>query len=351
VAYGVWAYREGRPFSEWARLSGADTDALSDLWGRLIGAVDACHRAGVLHLGIDGRAVRVDTGGQVLLLPPMAAHWEFARHTGCLDAFAAAPGVAPEIRRGDRPTAAADVYSLAALLEGVLRGPGRRAGADAPPARIRLALAEDPALRPSLADLAQVSFGQGKRAMPESPPERKAPAQLVDAPLIERIGPEPDPPATELGWQADRVRWASHRAEAMDPGVRERLGRELDEALSPVAASHPSGGPGTEYGCIGILVAVLVWFTSVTLSLDPFAGKTLIVGSLLALVALVGTVATLTLWHRSRVRSAATRLMDRFPRGPARDDVIALLYERRESSLAATEVLDVLERTEQGYRD
>jgi nitrate reductase gamma subunit len=102
---------------------------------------------------------------------------------------------------------------------------------------------------------------------------------------------------------------------------------------------------------LAVLVAVFVWFSGVVAALGSVSAMALVLGSAAALAALAGVVLTISLWHRRRIRSAVEAICDRYTAPSERDDAIAVLYEMRESSLAAGEVLEALEVQRQKRSD
>lgn len=360
-AYTVWSVAGGEPIG--AAVAGrplSPSDALAHFL-RVLVALDGCHSVGCLHLGLNAESVLIDADGEVAFPPPgLAAKPSLSE--GPRD-----PYTAPELTEDSPPTPAADVYSAGALLYLMLTGkappasqgdtPGfaleelveRQSGLDPRLAEACLsALDSDPRRRPSVRDLAELtaSLQAARRPLHGRNDGRRSWRQLLTSSLIERIGAEPQPVASALGWQVDRLRWAEQRTRCMDAGERERIEGELLDLLEPVALSHPTASAATEWGCMAALVAVFIWFAAVVITLGSVTAISLVVGSVIAIAVLVGAVEGLAWWHRLKVRWAARTIASRYPDSTARDDAIAVLYGLREHSLAASETLDALEGME-----
>lgn len=362
-AVTAWSVTTGQPLEHWVHRRSLGLEEIVRNLQRLIVAVDGCHRVGCLHLGLNGQWVTLSPDCELAIPPPIP------RPAGepC-DTVGEDPYLAPELSRGHEPTPATDVYAIGALLHLMLFGrpPPRAAEQPAedqtpdPPERRRsldpglvaaclAALDTDPARRPTLADLAQAARAAGSTRAAALNPLRtdRAWAELLASPLAEQISAEPQAPRSELGWRADRVRWAHSRAHELAPTRHREIEEALSELLRPVKLSHPTSSPASEWGCLAVLVAVFIWFSGIVATLGSVSAMALVLGSAAALAALAGVVLAISLWHRRQIRSAVEAICGRYAAPSERDDAIAVLYEMRESSLAAGEVLEALEAPRQ----
>ncbi len=366
-ALTVWSVTPGQSLDQWVRLRSLGVEDIVRHLERLIVAIDGCHRVGCLHLGLNCRWVTLSPAGDLVIPPPIPPP-----AGGPCGAASEDPYLAPELSRGYEPTPATDVYAIGALLHLMMFGRPPPCVAEQPAedqtpnssdrrhsldpglvAACLAALDADPARRPTLADLAQAARAAGStRTAALTPLRTNRPwSELLASPLAERISAEPQAPRSELGWRADRLRWARSRAHELAPARHTEIEGALSELLRPVKLSHPTSGAASEWGCLAVLVAVFVWFSGVVAALGSVSAMALVLGSAAALAALAGVVLTISLWHRRRIRSAAEAICDRYTAPSERDDAIAVLYEMRESSLAAGEVLEALEVQRQKRSD
>jgi ATP/maltotriose-dependent transcriptional regulator MalT len=121
--YIVMPYHSRETLDSWLKGHGplAVGDALT-VGVRLAGALETAHRAGVLHRDVKPSNVLLTAYGE-----PQLSDFGIARITGGRETAAniivgSPPYVAPELFEGQAPSAAADVYSLAATLFTLLSG-------------------------------------------------------------------------------------------------------------------------------------------------------------------------------------------------------------------------------------
>ncbi len=143
----------------------------------LVGALQAAHRAGVLHRDVKPANVMLSESGRAVLTDFGIASVDDDPTLTASGMLVGSPGyMSPERARGERPTPASDLWSLGATLYAAVEGrsPFRREGQlltlnavitePAPPARhggplrpvIAALLARDPAERPSAAEVEAV---------------------------------------------------------------------------------------------------------------------------------------------------------------------------------------------------
>ena len=173
---------------------------------QLAACLDEVHRAGLVHGRIDPRHVRVSGAGEARTVTLV----ELGLRRRGRAAGPYADFEAPEVRFGDAPTVASDVYSLAALLHLMLTGepPRDHLGSLAELAHgergrvlaiARLGLARSPADRPpgvrALADAAAVALevagSRAGSAMPDA--DRLAEQPRIVREELERRGGEETP--------------------------------------------------------------------------------------------------------------------------------------------------------------
>ena len=121
--YIVMPYHSRNTLDSWIKGRGplAVGEALT-VGVRLAGALETAHRAGVLHRDVKPSNVLLTTYGE-----PQLSDFGIARITGSRETAAniivgSPPYVAPELFEGQAPSAAADVYSLAATIFTLLNG-------------------------------------------------------------------------------------------------------------------------------------------------------------------------------------------------------------------------------------
>ena len=121
--YIVMPYHSRNTLDSWIKGRGplAVGEALT-VGVRLAGALETAHRAGVLHRDVKPSNVLLTTYGE-----PQLSDFGIARITGGRETAAniivgSPPYVAPELFEGQAPSAAADVYSLAATIFTLLNG-------------------------------------------------------------------------------------------------------------------------------------------------------------------------------------------------------------------------------------
>jgi ATP/maltotriose-dependent transcriptional regulator MalT len=121
--YIVMPYHRRNTLDYWLKGHGplALGDALT-VGVRLAGALETAHRAGVLHRDVKPSNVLLTTYGE-----PQLSDFGIARITGSRETAAniivgSPPYVAPELFEGQAPSAAADVYSLAATVFTLVSG-------------------------------------------------------------------------------------------------------------------------------------------------------------------------------------------------------------------------------------
>lgn len=173
---------------------------------RLAAALTHLHARGILHRDVRPGNVLRDAGGEWMLANAGVAH---AVHRVRGRGEPPDPAYAArELRGWQAPSAAADVYGLGATAHAALRGwpPGRENSAatattDVPPelaALVPRMLAEDPAERPTLAELDQILRPLVPRAdaarIPPHPPARPAPPP--PRPKVTGLSQPPPTPAS-----------------------------------------------------------------------------------------------------------------------------------------------------------
>jgi len=189
----------------------------------LAGALEAAHRAGVLHLDVKPDNLLVSAFGQVQL-----ADFGVARVQRDTDDGGPARGslahAAPEVLAGRTPTPAADVYGLASTLRALLSGTAAAPDAlDAPAplaAALAAGLARDPRRRPAsaaafgrLLQQAQADLGAPvtplvvtvASAGPDTNAATTAAAGSTTAPTGASAAPAGPPPAPAADVEATRT--------------------------------------------------------------------------------------------------------------------------------------------------
>ena len=237
----------------------------------MAGALESAHRSGVLHRDIKPGNILMSATGQAKLGDFGIARIAGSPETTSSTVTASVAHAAPEVIDGRRPTAAADVYSLASTLYELAVGAApftnptdetmvamlARIARDPLPSHpsipagmfdvLSTAMAKDPAARHPSAD----AFGQALRAALEadgrgptpgpvvvetatfSAPAASPPAEPVAAP------PAPSPPGTETG---------------PAPAAQQFVAADQPDGAAPVAAS--SSGPNAKL-IAGVVAAVL----------------------------------------------------------------------------------------------
>ncbi|WP_308248264.1 protein kinase domain-containing protein [Nocardia nova] len=89
---------------------------------KLAGAVETAHRLGVLHCDIKPGNILLTRYGEPALTDFGIAHFAGGFETAAGTVIASPAFTAPEVLKGERPSAASDVYSLAATLFSALTG-------------------------------------------------------------------------------------------------------------------------------------------------------------------------------------------------------------------------------------
>ncbi len=303
TAYIVMELLEGRPLSQLVREQGplplADAVRIA---GQVARALVATHRIGVVHrdikpanIMIDGRSVKLLDFGIALVSLDAEANL-----TAPATTLGTAAYMSPEQARGERATAASDVYALGGVLMVMLTGhapfPGDNAVAvlhqqiadraplvssrrsDAPPTLDDLVarmLAKDPAHRPTsdevvtaLAHLWRNLPAGGTRAdrtvaTPVLPPQATAPQPAATA-----IQPQPtavQPPVGRVG-----------AAGAASPGSTRRIGTGPSPgAARPVETGrYKRAASWLALVIVALLVFAVAWAVGSSLLGGALAGST-----------------------------------------------------------------------------
>ncbi len=134
VVHDIGTTEQGDPYLVMAHLAGGTlTDRIEQrgalpwrsvvAWTiKLAGALEAAHSAGVLHLDVKPDNVLFDEFGEPQLVDFGIARLEGVTHSRSNHVKATPLYAAPEVLSGSRPSAEADVYSLAATAYAALRG-------------------------------------------------------------------------------------------------------------------------------------------------------------------------------------------------------------------------------------
>ena len=166
--------------------------------------LDAAHRADIVHGEVDARHVRVTGDGR----EHTASLVEFGLRRRRRPGTALRPCLAPEVRRGQEPTVASDVYGLASLLHVMVTGvqPGEPAPFPRWDAGARgrllavaaLGLAESPADRPPDARALSDAAAMALDLVPYDATQQRTPSgQPTEQPRITRE-PLVDVPRAEV---------------------------------------------------------------------------------------------------------------------------------------------------------
>jgi serine/threonine-protein kinase len=182
-------------------------------------ALSGAHARSVLHRDVKPSNVFVDASGRAKLGDfGIALVAGATRHTGTGTTLGTPEFMAPEVARGEEPTARTDLYAAGVLLYFLLEGrppfqasqplailkkqveepaPPLRAAAPARLARVvTRALAKDPGER----FLDAASFREALLASLETGPEEKALAQAETRPLAQGPKPAPVTPSRKRNW-------------------------------------------------------------------------------------------------------------------------------------------------------
>lgn len=210
---------------------------VADIGVKMAGALESAHRAGVLHRDVKPENILVSSFGE-----PVLADFGIARVTGgaALTASGMVTGTpahaAPEMLRGEPPTAASDVYGLASTLHHLLTGSPAfvRPTDESTLAVMNRVLVEPP---PDLTEagvpaaLAQVvDRGMAKDPAERYPTARELGLALRQAQLALGLSPTPLPVALEEGAEPD-------------PGETVVVAGPVS-ALTPTPPSVPTGPVG-----------------------------------------------------------------------------------------------------------
>jgi serine/threonine protein kinase len=209
------------------------------------GALDAAHAAGLLHRDIKPQNILLGDAGHVYLADfGIAKDLDQTSLTVGDGLLGSVRYVAPEQIRGEPPTAAADVYSLAIVAYECLTGRvpfGRGGAAEIIDAQLSQAPA---ALRPAADAAAQAAWAALAVGLAKDPADRMATASE----LLEELR------AALSGASGHRL-----RARPGFPGIAPlEPTAEGPPPTSPGAGAPPRAGTGTEPG-VGTGTAVLPW--------------------------------------------------------------------------------------------
>jgi serine/threonine protein kinase len=189
---------EGRPFIAMEHVDGESLAELISRRGRLpageaaaLGAqaaraLAAAHDAGLVHRDVKPHNLLLDREGTLKLGDfGIAFGVEGTKLTVAGTVLGTAAYLAPEQARGERVTAAADVYALGVVLVELLTGqPGRSAPSGPLADVLGRCLAADPAQRPTAAELARSlapTASEARTAVMPPPPGRRGRLPLAVA--------------------------------------------------------------------------------------------------------------------------------------------------------------------------
>jgi hypothetical protein len=292
--YLVMAYLPGGSLQEHVDREGPLGWTAATLQGvHLAGALETAHRAGIVHRDVKPGNVLLSGYGEVQLTDFGIARIAGARETARGVVTASVAHAAPEVVDGQRPSVAADVYSLASTLHELLAGrpafvrPGdqsilpvlRRIGDEPPPdlrprgipdgvvAVLERAMAKDPAGRfATAADFGRalqaaryhLDLDPGRLSIPPAAGAAPSPASPAGispstSPAERPLPPPPGrPPAGQAATTAAGTRplpgpVPEPAAAGDEPALPSALGASRGPALPP-----PPAGPGETAGGAGV---------------------------------------------------------------------------------------------------
>jgi tetratricopeptide (TPR) repeat protein len=237
--YVVMEYVDGERIDRWCRNRALGPQARVRLFGQVLAAVDAAHRALIIHRDIKPGNVLVTEAGQVKLLDFGIAKSLDGRIRGeatQTGAIALTPGYASPEQLGGQPlTTACDVYALGLLLYELLTGvPALRTEGRSLVELAHWTSAHVPDRPSERLDTAALGLGAGVAA-----DWRRALAGDLDRVVLKALQPEPlRRYASVQAFADDLVRWLEHRPVlARAGGWGYRGGKLLRRHWLPAAAS------------------------------------------------------------------------------------------------------------------
>lgn len=202
-------------------------------------ALDACHRAGVLHRDVKPSNILLSTDGEAYLADFGLAHYEEAtRLTPSNSAMGTTGYAAPEVLAGQECTTASDIYSLGACAYHALCGRGPVDGMNLFAAIDMVRNGTYPRLEDLAPDTPPALRALVEQAMSVDPAARPRDLRAFAAALRESAPAEPVPAAPPPDW----ARLAAGRS-AVGPVVEDRT-VEPAVPTTPVApVAPPTVGP------------------------------------------------------------------------------------------------------------
>jgi serine/threonine-protein kinase len=234
--YVVMEYVDGLRIDAWCRERALGVDARVALFVQVLSAVDAAHRALIIHRDIKPGNVLVDANGQAKLLDfgiakSLADDVAGSTRTGL--APLTPEYASPEQLLGHPLTTACDIYALGLVLDELLTGRTLRAGVAITEIARRVA---DETIAPTSARVDTQALGLAPRAARDW---RRRVAGDLDRVVRKALAPEPARRyASARAFADDLERSLAHRPVlARDGGVAYRVAKFVRRHRWPVAAS------------------------------------------------------------------------------------------------------------------
>ncbi len=223
---------------------------------KLAGALESAHRLGILHRDVKPGNILISDFGE-----PQLADFGLARVSGAFETTsrhitASVSHAAPEILEGKKPSAAADVYSLASTLYALVAGkPAFTAGDEESLVALYVRIASSPV--PDLGDLDVPAslFAALASAMSKQPQERPVTAEAFGREL-QQVEAAMGVPVTELP--------IKEPSPALAPVSR--ASRSIASGPTRVAAPARSGGRAWPKIAVGVGAVIAVVGATIVLS-------------------------------------------------------------------------------------